>query len=189
MNYLEKIEAKVKAGSIIYIDFDDTLIDFINGWFKNIRHKELSYLTMLPNKKDEVDSFRFFKVDKTGAALSSLSNPLVYEDIEVLPFANDFIEMIKRRFGDDSFKIITTSYGESIIEAKNKNLKNLFDIETDKIIHTHYKIDIVKKHILIDDAIHNVKELGDETLVFMPTQPWNIRYKEKIKINNLSELL
>ncbi len=189
MNYLQQIESKVKGGATIYIDFDDTLIDFINGWFKNVRHKELSHLTMLPNKKEEVDSFRFFKIDKSGLALKSLSNPLVYDDIEVLPYANEFIEMIQTRFGKDSFKIITTSYDESIITIKNKNLKSLFGINEDKIIHTHHKVDIVKHHILIDDAIHNVKELGNETLVFMPIQPWNVRYKDKLKIETLSSLL
>lgn len=189
MTNLNKIEQKVKDGAILYIDFDDTLIDFINGWLKNVRHKELSHLKILPNKKDEVDSFRFFKIDESGLALKSLSNPLVYEDIEVLPYANEFIEMIKRRFGDDSFKIITTSYDDCIIKEKNKNLKKLFDIDDHKIIHTHHKIDIVKHNILIDDAIHNVKELQNETLVFMPIQPWNIRYTDKNKIDTLKSLL
>jgi len=189
MNYLNKIEQKVKDGAIIYIDFDDTLVDFISGWFKNIRYKELSHLEMLPNKKEDIDSFRFFKIDSSGEALLSLSNPKVYDDLEVLPYAYEFIDMINTRFGKDSFKIITTSYEKEIINVKNKNLKNLFNIDKERIIHTHHKLDIVRHNILIDDAIHNVKDLGKETLVFMPIKPWNIRYTDKIKINSLSELL
>ena len=189
MNYLKKIEDKISDGKMLYIDFDDTLVDFINGWLKNIRHKELSHLKMLPNQSNEVDSFRFFKVDSSGEALASLSNPLVYKDIKVLPYANEFIERINSLFGKDSYKIITTSYDDAIIGTKNKVLKDLFDINTDRIIHSLDKTDIVNGNILIDDAIHNVKPLNEKTLVFMPIKSWNIRYTDKYKINDLSSLL
>lgn len=189
MAYFNEILEKVRSGSILYIDFDDTLVDFCNGWLKNIRHIELIDIKNLPNTKNEIQSFRFFKIDSSGRTEKSLSNPKSYDNVDVMDGAIEFIEKIRKL--NIRFKILTTSHSEIIEPIKDKKLKELFNIDKEDIIHTLSKQEIIKGHILIDDAIHNIKnyEEDEETLTIMITQPWNERYPTKYRISSLKELL
>jgi len=189
MNLFNKIKEKVEEGSVLYIDFDDTLVDFCGAWLKNVRHKELEDLKQIPNTKEEIDSFRFFKVDSSGRTEKSLSSPRSYIDIEPTEGAIDFIK--KLRLNNIDFKILTTTYNEEVELTKNLKLKEIFNIDKEDIIHTLCKQKIIKGNILIDDAIHNVKayEEDEETLIIMIEQPWNIRYKSKYKIKYLKEII
>ena len=189
MDLFNKIKEKVKSGSILYIDFDDTLVDFCGGWLKNVRHTELEDLTQIPNTKDEIDSFRFFKVDPSGRTEKSLSNPRSYIDLEYTNGSFEFIQ--KLRDNNIEFKILTTTYNPDVEVTKDLKLNEMFNIDKEDVIHTLCKQDIIKGNILIDDAIHNVKnyEDDDSTLIIMIEQPWNIRYKSKYKIKSLNELL
>ena len=189
MDLFKIIEDKINSGAILYIDFDDTLVDFCNSWLVNVRHKKLKELTFLPNKKEEIDSFRFFKVDSSGLTEKSLSFLEVYDNIEYMPGALDFINKLKNK--EIQFKILTTTHSLLIEPIKNKILKDMFNISSNNVIHTKCKQEIIKGNILIDDAIHNIKnyEVDEETLTIMIEQPWNIRYKTKYKIKSLKALL
>lgn len=101
----------------------------------------------------QISHFDFYKdYPEAEKAFSSFED---YQTAEPIQGSVEFLKELITIYGENNIQIVTSS-PVNIIKEKEKLIKEIYNFEN--IIHSHKKSKHTKNTILIDDAIHNIKD-------------------------------
>ena len=154
-----------KDGKLLSFDVDSVLLDTEEVIFKYI---EKEYGKIITSK--DVTHWTYY-IENFPSVLEYFGNPEIYQKVEPVQGMIYIMEKVIKNYGSDKIQLITSSH-EKIKEAKelaiNRFYGHIEGWDNIDVIHVgldhssdencHHKHFFSEDTILIDDAIHNMKD-------------------------------
>jgi len=143
---------------IIYVDYDGTLVNFIQPWLDHINQEENTKLTTQNYKEDKYKevSKKYFKI---------FNNEKYYEKVSNFENYRDFLTNLKTINKDIKLKILTSNISYKQEDGKQKHIEgNELEELIEEVIHLtkgktkQKKYEISNNGHLIDDDIRHILE-------------------------------
>jgi actin-related protein len=143
---------------IIYVDYDGTLVNFIQSWLDYINKEENINMTTQNYKTEEFKevSKKYFKI---------FNNEKYYENVENFENHREFLINLKQISENIELKILTSNISYRQEEGKQKHIEeNDFGELINEVLHLTRGKTKTKKHEvstdghLIDDDIRHITE-------------------------------
>lgn len=138
---------------IILIDLDDTLIDLLGSWIYYLNNKYQLNVEFSSIKSWDLSTY--FPTLTDDQIYGALEDPVFWDKVKPLPGAVHYVRKLKE--AGYRMYICTYSHYKTLAPKLDRVVFKYFkDIFTQRDIIVIGEKNLVKGHILIDDAVHNL---------------------------------
>lgn len=152
----------------VFIDVDNTIIDFTDRYFSLYEKKDFRWIRPDKHTLTDYDIRRYVKDEDN---FEIMMDPSFYDKdcVKFFPGAVDSVQSILDNF--DAY-FLTACVSEESFAGKFRLLRSVFGVDYDRYIVCNNKHLVGSADdVLIDDAMHNHLNFNGKSIVF--EQPWN----------------
>jgi len=137
----------------IFVDYDSTLVDLIDGWLKWIKKTHGHKI-----KTEQITEWNWLS-NTHGEAMNDYwkINGVYNRDVKPISGAVMFMDALRNLYGEESVFIISASHC-GMENEKAEHAKKHFGIDPGYFMHKHEKYRYTSDGILIDDAPHYIAQ-------------------------------